>query len=67
MRGAPCYVTSVDQVKGLEFDVVIVPDVSAAAYPDTPAARRALYVAVTRARRTVSLARIGEASPILVA
>jgi DNA helicase-2/ATP-dependent DNA helicase PcrA len=65
VRGAPCYVTSVDQVKGLEFDVVIVPDVSAAAYLDTPASRRALYVAVTRARRTVDLACVGDASSIV--
>src|SRR5699024_9177875 len=42
-------VTEVGQVKGLEFDYVVVPDASAAAYPDTEESRRRLHVAVTRA------------------
>jgi DNA helicase IV len=42
-------VTAVEEVKGLEFDVVIVPDAEPASYPDTVEARKALYVAVTRA------------------
>ncbi|MGH7898440.1 MAG: ATP-binding domain-containing protein, partial [Candidatus Binatia bacterium] len=42
-------VTDVDNVKGLEFDYVIVPDATAAAYPVTNEARRRLHVAVTRA------------------
>jgi DNA helicase IV len=58
-------VTSVEQVKGLEFDHVIVADAHANAYPDEPPARRALYVALTRARRGVSLACIGAPSPLL--
>ncbi len=37
------------QIKGQEFDFVVLPDVSEVTYPDTPAARRALYVAATRA------------------
>ena len=52
-------VTSVDQVKGLEFDVVVVPDAGASSYPDEPSSRRALYVAVTRARRQLVLAYTG--------
>jgi hypothetical protein len=58
-------VTTVDQVKGLEFDTVIVPDATAEAYPDEPAARRALYVAVTRARHQLVLASAGKRTPLL--
>jgi DNA helicase IV len=42
-------VTCVDEVKGLEFDYVIIPDASDAHYPCTAYSRRALYVALTRA------------------
>jgi DNA helicase II / ATP-dependent DNA helicase PcrA len=42
-------VTLVQDVKGLEFDYVVLIDASAAHYPDTDAARRALYVGATRA------------------
>jgi DNA helicase IV len=52
----PAQVAIVDDVKGLEFDFVVIPDASAAHYPETPAARRALYVAVTRAREGVLFA-----------
>ena len=52
-------VTCVQQAKGLEFDYVIVPDASAAVYPTTPAGRRALYVAVTRASHQLVLSTVG--------
>jgi DNA helicase II / ATP-dependent DNA helicase PcrA len=42
-------VTDADEVKGLEWDYVILPDVTARAYPVDPEARRRLHVAVTRA------------------
>jgi DNA helicase-2/ATP-dependent DNA helicase PcrA len=42
-------VTEIEQVKGLEFDYVIVVEASASSFPDTPAARRLLHVAATRA------------------
>jgi DNA helicase IV len=58
-------VTTVDQVRGLEFDTVIVPDATADAYPDDPAARRALYVAVTRTRHQLVLAAAGKGTPLL--
>ena len=58
-------VTCVAEVKGLEFDYVVVPDASAAHYPDTPESRRALYVAVTRAIHQLWLASVGTWSPIL--
>ncbi len=46
-------VTTVDQVRGLEFDHVVVPD---AGQYDGAVGRRALYVAITRARGSVELA-----------
>jgi hypothetical protein len=58
-------VTTVDQVKGLEFDNVVVPDASRAVYPDEPASARALYVAVTRTKHQLVLACVGERSPLL--
>jgi DNA helicase IV len=58
-------VTCVDEVKGLEFDYVIVPDATAANYPDTGEARRALYVAATRALSRLWLLWSGRASPLL--
>src|SRR5262249_48267629 len=61
----PAQVSTVDEVKGLEFDYVIVPDANDEAYPADGAARRALYVAVTRARHQVVLAHTGRATPLL--
>ncbi len=60
-------VTCVGEVKGLEFDVVIVPDADAANYPATPEARRALYVALTRPLHGLWLACVGEPSRLLPA
>ncbi len=59
------HATAVAEVKGLEFDHVIVPDASAPAYPESPASRRALYVAMTRPTRQLVLAAVGAFSPIL--
>jgi DNA helicase IV len=60
-------VTEVGQVKGLEFDYVIVPDASAAAYPDREEARRRLHVAVTRASHQLWIATVGAPSPLVKA
>lgn len=49
-------IAAVRDIKGLEFDHVFVPDASGEAYLDTSGDRRALYVAVTRATHTLSLA-----------
>jgi DNA helicase IV len=57
-------VTTLDNVKGLEFDYVVVADATLADYPPTPEARRALYVAATRARHQLALACVGEPSPL---
>jgi len=59
------HATAVAEVKGLEFDQVIVPDASAPAYPESSASRRALYVAMTRPTRQLVLAAVGAFSPIL--
>ena len=58
-------VTSVSEAQGLEFDVVVIPDASALAYPDTPTARRSLYVAMTRAVDWLWLSTVGSWSPML--
>ncbi len=58
-------VTCVPEVKGLEFDIVVVPDAAAATYPSTPESRRSLYVAVTRATHGLALCAAREWSPLL--
>lgn len=58
-------VTTVDQVKGLEFDYVIVPDASKTNYPDQPPSRRALYVAVTRSRHELALGWVTQRTALL--
>jgi DNA helicase-2/ATP-dependent DNA helicase PcrA len=61
----PAQVTVVDEVKGLEFDFVLLPDATEAVYPDNPGARRALYVALTRARHQVLFAAATTPTPLL--
>lgn len=58
-------VTDVDEVKGLEWDYVVVPDATAAAWPGTDEARRRLHVAVTRASHQLWLLSPGTPSPLL--
>ena len=60
-------VTEVSQVKGLEFDYVIVLDVDSTNYADTPAARRALHVAATRAVHQLWMMSVGTPSPLVEA
>lgn len=62
-RGAD--VTTVDMLRGLEADFVIVPDVDAETYPEGGASRRALYVALTRARERVAIGFVGAPSRLL--
>ena len=63
--GPGAQVTCVPEVKGLEFDHVVIPDAGAGRYADTPEARRALYVAATRASAQLVLAAAGTPSPLL--
>ncbi len=58
-------VTEVSQVKGLEFDYVIVLDVDSQSYPDTQTARRLLHVAATRAVHQLWMMSVGTPSPLV--
>ena len=57
--------TDVSQVKGLEFDYVVMVDVNAATYPDTVEARHLLHIGVTRAAHQLWLIATAEPSPLL--
>jgi DNA helicase-2/ATP-dependent DNA helicase PcrA len=58
-------VTEIEQAKGLEFDYVILVDVTATDYPDAPGARRLLHVGATRAVHQLWLTSVGTPSPIV--
>ena len=58
-------VTEVEQVKGLEFDYVILVDVDAASYRDISSARRLLHVGATRAIHQLWLMTTGIPSPVV--
>ncbi len=63
--GPGIHVTDVSQVKGLEFDYVVLPDVSTNHYPDQDDARRALHVAATRAVYQLCVQSSGKRSGLL--
>ncbi len=42
-------VTTIEQIRGLEFDYVVIPDADRDNYPDDPRARKRLHLAATRA------------------
>ncbi len=58
-------ILTVHQAKGLEFDYVVLADVSAEHYPDIPEARRRLHVGATRAVHQLWLTSVGTPSPLL--
>lgn len=58
-------VTSVDQVKGLEFDYVIIPDGSPQSYPNSIDSRRKMHVAATRAIHQLWVIGAPQLSPIV--
>ena len=58
-------VTEVDQAKGLEFDYVVLVDVTRDRYPEDAAARRRLHVGATRAVHQLWLACVGTPSALL--
>ncbi len=58
-------ITELDQVKGLEFDYVVLIEPSAGYFPDNPASRRLLHVGATRAVHQLWLTCVGSPSPIL--
>lgn len=59
-------VVDVAQVKGLEFDYVVVVDASAGRWPDRPHARRLLHVACTRAVHQLWVTCVGKPSQAIV-
>lgn len=58
-------VTDVTQVKGLEFDYVVVLDATEAAYPDTIESRHLLHIAMTRSAHQLWLLASGAPSPLI--
>lgn len=58
-------VAEVAEVKGLEFDYVVLVEVSEDCYPRTDAARRVLHVGATRAIHQLWMTSVGEPSPLL--
>jgi DNA helicase-2/ATP-dependent DNA helicase PcrA len=58
-------ITEVEQVKGLEFDYVILLDVDVSNYPDSPASRRVLHVGATRAIHQLWLTSVATPSPLV--
>lgn len=58
-------VTEIDQVKGLEFDYVVLIEASATHFPDTPHARRLLHVGATRAIHQLWLTSVATPSRLL--
>ena len=58
-------VTEIDQVKGLEFDYVILVGVDADHFPDDAESRRLLHVGATRAIHQLWLVSVDPPSPLL--
>lgn len=58
-------ITDVAQVKGLEFDYVVMVDVNDTSYPDVNWARHLLHIGVTRAAHQLWLVSTGEPSPLI--
>ncbi|MCX6117967.1 MAG: ATP-binding domain-containing protein [Proteobacteria bacterium] len=58
-------VVEVSQVKGLEFDYVVIPDASPSHYPVKNDARRALHVAATRAIHQLWVISVGDISELI--
>ena len=59
-------ISEIEQAKGLEFDYVILVDVCARNFPDTPATRRLLHVGATRAVHQLWLTSVGTPSPLVI-
>lgn len=58
-------VTDVGQVKGLEFDYVILLDVNETSYPDSVEARHLLHIGATRTTHQLWVVTTGAPSPLL--
>jgi DNA helicase-2/ATP-dependent DNA helicase PcrA len=60
-------VTEIEQVKGLEFDYVVLVGVDAAVFPESSKARRLLHVGATRAIHQLWVTHTGDPSPVVEA
>ena len=58
-------ITEIEEVKGLEFDYVILIDASTEHFPDDTRARRLLHVAATRAIHQLWITCCGDPSPVV--
>lgn len=58
-------VTEIREVKGLEFDYVILVDANASTFPDDLESRHLLHVGATRAAHQLWLVATGQPSPVL--
>jgi DNA helicase-2/ATP-dependent DNA helicase PcrA len=58
-------VTDIRQVKGLEFDYVVLVDVNASVFPADDASRHLLHIAATRAAHQLWVIFTGPPSPLL--
>lgn len=58
-------VTDIRQVKGLEFDYVVLVDVNASVFPEDDAARHLLHIGATRAAHQLWVIVSGPSSPLL--
>ncbi len=58
-------VTEIRQVKGLEFDYVVLVDVNASSYPDEDEARYQLHIGATRAAHQLWVISTGPRSPLI--
>ena len=58
-------VTDVHQVKGLEFDYVVLLEVDRASYPDDTASRYLLHIGATRAAHQLWLVACATPSPLV--
>jgi DNA helicase-2/ATP-dependent DNA helicase PcrA len=63
--GAGIEITEIEQVKGLEFDYVILVEADAEHFPDSDAARRLLHVGATRAIHQLWLTSVATPSPLV--
>ena len=57
--------TDVKQVKGLEYDYVVLVDVNASTYPTDDEARHLLHIGATRAAHQLWLVTTGDASALI--
>ena len=65
LPGKGTFLITLDLVKGLEFDGVILPDADAKMYPDNILSRHRLYTAVSRATRRLGILADGELTGLL--